>query len=65
MLSLSFGQTKKYVESNHLRYPVVLSGDKEGNLKVVIDNSELGACAGDPQKFVTKLREKGVLPSSG
>ncbi len=58
-------QTKEYVESNHLRFPVVLSGDKKGSLKVVMDDAELGACAGNPQQFVSKLREKGVLSSFG
>ena len=63
--SVGRNQMKKYAESNHLRFPVVLAGDNEGGLEVVMDSSELGACAGDPQRFVSKLREKGVLPLSG
>ncbi len=43
---------------------MVLSGDNEGSLKVVMDSSELGTCAGNPQQFVNKLREKGALSSS-
>jgi len=44
---------------------VVLSGGRDGGLKVVMDHSELAACAGDPKQFVGELRGKGVLPSSG
>lgn len=63
VLNFSLSQIKKYVETNHLRFPVVVL-DNEGGLEVVMDNSELGACAGDPRQFVTKLREKGALSMS-
>ena len=43
---------------------MVLEGDKEGGLKVVMESEELGACAGDPQQFVKKLRETGALSSA-
>lgn len=44
-------------------YPLVVSGDTENGLKVVMNKSELGSCGGDAQKFVAMLRQKGVLES--
>jgi hypothetical protein len=57
-------QIRGFVETNKLRYPVVLTGDEKGGLKVTMDSQELAACGGDAEQFVKKLREKGALSSA-
>ena len=52
------------METNKLRYPMVLMGDGKGGLKVTMDSQELASCGGDAQLFVKKLREKGALSST-
>lgn len=58
-------QVKQFVEQAGESYPLVVSGDAEKNLEVVMNKAELGTCGGDAKKFVVMLREKGVLGSSG
>ncbi|KAI4125090.1 MAG: hypothetical protein LQ338_004460 [Usnochroma carphineum] len=54
-------ELKKFVTDNELKYPVVLSGDGSSDLRVAIGSEELGACKGDAEAFIGKLRERGVL----
>ena len=52
---------KTFVEEQNLRYPMVLLGDKEGVLRLVMDHQELARCDGKADVMVEKLRGKGVL----
>ncbi|KAL2049399.1 hypothetical protein ABVK25_010303 [Lepraria finkii] len=52
---------RSFVEKNKLNYPMVLSGDEKGDLRVTMDSQELASCGGNAQQFVAKLREKGAL----
>ena len=54
---------KRFVEQAAEPYPLVVSGDADKNLKVVMNRDELGSCGGDAQKFIGMLRDKGVLGS--
>ena len=57
-------QVCNFVETNKLRYPMVLAGDEKGGLKVTMDSQELASCGGNAQQFVAILREKGALSST-
>jgi hypothetical protein len=52
---------KKFVESNAIRYPTIVSRGAGGNLSEVMTNSELAACKGDAQSVISRLREKGIV----
>jgi len=49
------------VETNGLRYPLILSNDGGEDFKLVLDHDELAAIDGNAQTFVQKLHEKGVF----
>lgn len=49
------------MEQSGESYPLVVLGDGERDLKVVMSKDKLGSCGGDAQKFIGVLRENGVL----
>ncbi|KAF6231694.1 hypothetical protein HO173_009996 [Letharia columbiana] len=57
-------EIKSFVQEKKLSYPMILAGEGEGNLRVVMDRQELGECGGNAQQLAAKLREKGVVSSS-
>lgn len=44
---------------------MVLRGEREDELKLVMNSEELGACGGDSKMFLSRLREKGVVGEKG
>jgi hypothetical protein len=56
---------KKFVESNAIRYPTIVSSRADGGLTEVMTNSELAACKGDAQNVISRLREKGIMQQKG
>ena len=44
---------------------MVLMGDGDGNLRLVMSNEELAKCDGKAEVMVEKLKEKGVVEESG
>jgi hypothetical protein len=56
-------QVKSYIQEHKITYPVTLL-QRDGQLDVVLDRTELGKMNGDAQLFVKELRTKGVIGNS-
>ncbi|KAL1796005.1 hypothetical protein ACET3X_006229 [Alternaria dauci] len=54
-------EVKDFVKSNTVRYPTIISKGAGGSLTEVMNSSELAACKGDAQNFISRLREEGVI----
>ena len=52
------------METERLRYPMVLKEEENGRFRLVMDKDDLGSCGGDARVFVEKLQGKGLLSSS-
>ncbi|KAH6867967.1 hypothetical protein BKA58DRAFT_421353 [Alternaria rosae] len=55
------GEVKKFVESNSIRYPTIVSSGSDGGLSEIMNNLELAACKGNAQSVISRLREKGIM----
>lgn len=51
-------QTKSFVQSQSLRYPMVLAQEEASGLRVLMDDRQLAGFKGDPQAFMHNLRER-------
>ncbi|KAL9005225.1 MAG: hypothetical protein Q9188_001985 [Gyalolechia gomerana] len=51
------GETKAFVQSHGLQFPMVLVKDEGGGLRSVLNGEELAAFNGDPRAFMQKVRE--------
>lgn len=60
-LIAEFLQLKSFLETNGLRYPLIVLADHKGGLEQVLSSSDLTACKGDPKAMVAKLRDIGLL----
>ena len=60
-LSIDHLQVKKFIESNNIRYPTIVSSGSDGGLSEIMNNSELAACKGNAQSVISRLREKGIM----
>jgi len=49
------------VETNGLRYPLILSNGGGKDFRLILDHDELAAIEGNAQTLVQKLHEKGVF----
>ncbi|KAL8726434.1 MAG: hypothetical protein Q9166_006712 [cf. Caloplaca sp. 2 TL-2023] len=52
------GETKAFVQSQGLHFPMVLAQDEGSGFRSVMDSDELAAFKGDPQIFMQKVRQK-------
>ncbi|KAL9021817.1 MAG: hypothetical protein Q9185_000944 [Variospora sp. 1 TL-2023] len=59
------GETKGFVQSQGLQFPMVLAKDEGSGLRSVMSSEELAAFKGDPQAFMQKLRQKLEGGTSG
>ncbi|KAL8645715.1 MAG: hypothetical protein Q9226_007175 [Calogaya cf. arnoldii] len=51
-------ETKEYVQSQGLKFPMVLVQDEGSGLRSVMSSEELATFKGDPQTFMKKIREQ-------
>ncbi|KAI4085980.1 MAG: hypothetical protein LQ344_007951 [Seirophora lacunosa] len=51
-------QTKTFVQSQGLHFPMVLAKGEGSGLRSVMSSEELATFKGDPQAFMQKLRQK-------
>ncbi|KAL8885703.1 MAG: hypothetical protein Q9205_007678 [Flavoplaca limonia] len=51
-------ETKEFVQSQGLHFPMVLAQNEGSGLRSVMSSEELATFKGDPQTFVTKIREQ-------
>ncbi|KAL9590293.1 MAG: hypothetical protein Q9203_000916 [Teloschistes exilis] len=51
-------ETKSFVQSQSLRYPMVLAQEEASGLRVLMDDRQLAGFKGDPQAFMQTLRER-------
>ncbi|KAI4185022.1 MAG: hypothetical protein LQ348_004439 [Seirophora lacunosa] len=52
------GETKTFVQSQGLHFPMVLAKGEGSGLRSVMSSEELATFKGDPQAFMQKLRQK-------
>ncbi|KAL8848484.1 MAG: hypothetical protein Q9221_006486 [Calogaya cf. arnoldii] len=51
-------ETKEFVQSQGLKFPMVLAQDEGSGLRSVMSSEELATSKGDPQTFMKKIREQ-------
>ncbi|KAI4101446.1 MAG: hypothetical protein L6R37_004921 [Teloschistes peruensis] len=51
-------ETKSFVQSQSLRYPMVLAQEEASGLRVLMDDRQLAGFKGNPQTFMQNLRER-------
>ncbi|KAF2453311.1 hypothetical protein BDY21DRAFT_374886 [Lineolata rhizophorae] len=52
---------KEFLKKEGIKYPTTILEESEGEYKEVVSSAELTACKGNPETFMLKLKEKGLL----